>query len=125
MKKLLLACLIFATSAIHAQQFKVTKTYSANYNPMTGNYDYDNTTYPESMYIVFSKTVIKVTDQANSEYTLGDKVETDNKDCVTYTATDEKNRSCGVSGCNSNGQKSFIVMYPDQYYIIYYVKDND
>ena len=127
MKKLLVICLALVTLSTTAQthSFRVTKTYLAYYNKMTSSYDYDNTTYPENMYIVLKNNTVYVTDKAHSAYTLGEKIETENKDCVTYSATDEKDRFCGMSACNSDGQKSFVAMYPDQYYIIYYVKDND
>ena len=126
MKKLAILCIMFLSLGASAQNsYKVRKTYTATYNRTTGGYDYDNSTYPEQMYVTFiTSTHFKINDRNHSEYWTGEVIDAkDDTGCTTFLSKDEKDETMGVRACNVEGTKTITLLYSDRYYIIYYLED--
>jgi len=125
MKKFVLLCIVFLSLGASAQTYKIRKTYSATYNRVTDAYSYESSSLPDGMYITFiTKNHFKINDKAKSEYHTQQMLSED-KDvsCTNFLAVDEKDETMGVKVCNVDGVKSITVLYPDKYYIIYYLED--
>lgn len=126
MKYILPLCIMFLLSlGTYAQdQYKIRKTYSALYNRITDAYDYNNTTYPTTMYVTFiTKNHFKINDEAHSEYWSKDQLSEDKDvNCVNFLAVDEKDETMGLKVCNVDGTRSITILYPEKYYVIYYLE---
>lgn len=126
MKKLVLLCIMLLSLGAHAQdKYKVRKTYSALYNRITDSYDYANTTYPQNMYVTFiTKMHFKINDENHSEYWTQSQLSEDKDvNCVNFYAIDEKNEAMGLKVCNVDNTKSITILYPEKYYVIYYLEN--
>ena len=125
MKKFVLLCIVFLSLGASAQTYKIRKVHSASYNVITDNFDMSPSRFPDNMYVTFiTKNHFKINDEAHSEYYTKEKLSDDGEvNCTNFLAVDEKNETMGVKVCNVSGTKSITVVYPDKYFIIYYLED--
>ena len=115
----------FIMTNVYSQNydFTVTKIKSAIYNSYTEKYnDNENIEYPLEMHIYYINGVFAITDEARSNYRVVHIIKENDQGCMSYTATDERNRETLLILCASEGEGALTVIYMKKYYLTYYIK---
>ena len=130
MKKLItIVALTLLTLLTNAQDFKmnVYKVKVHTYNVIKDDWELQRETKPTGMYLEKRGNVIIISNQNESNYRLGKLLNSDNKECIIFTATDKDNKDCGLQICllSDNEQLAMVnVLYVDVMLVTYYISPN-
>lgn len=132
MKKQILISIIVTAAAVllsfagfSQKKYTVFKVAYGDYNERKKSYD-EAKIENNRMDITISDDLIIVGDEAKSFYIIGDRFKDNSGNCKSYYLTDEKNRGLGGRICEeSETMNSFMIVYPDAYYIVYYYYNSD
>ena len=131
MKKLITTvALTLLTLCTFAQDFTMSiyKVEVYSYNTITNGWDIYKTSTPQSMKLRKYGSVISVDNQNESNYRIGQALESNSKECGNWIATDKDNETCGLQFCiisDENQLAKMSVLYVQKMLVIYYFQPED
>jgi len=126
MKKLITTVVLtLLTLFTIAQDFTMSiyKVEVYSYNTINENWDIYKTSTPQNMKLRKYGSVVAVDNQNQSNYRIGQALNSDNKDCANWMATDKDNMDCGLQFCiisDENHLGKMTILYVEKMLVIYY-----
>ena len=122
--------LTLLTLCASAQDFtmSVYKVEVYSFNTIDKDWDIYKTSTPDRMTLQKVGSVISISNEAGSMYTIGKPLKSSYEDCLNFMATDEENIDCGVSFCiisQENHLGKMTILYLEQMLIMYYFRPED